>query len=66
MEFKEATYEQKVRLYKRFFPNADEEVADNFGCSDNLRTMAEAQQWLIQNKDMAKDSDAMGFEAVLG
>lgn len=51
MEFTEATYEQRVRLFKRFFPDEDEEVADHFGCRDELRTMADAQQWLIQNKD---------------
>ncbi|HEV7674420.1 MAG TPA: AAA family ATPase [Candidatus Angelobacter sp.] len=51
LEFKEATAEQKARLFKRFFPGATDALAYNFAGRDDLRTMAEAQQWLIQHKD---------------
>lgn len=49
--FEEATEEQKTRMFKRFFREASDELAANFGQRDELRTMAEAQQWLIEHKD---------------
>ena len=64
VEFKPATAEQKEHLFRRFFPNASESLAREFGRREELRTMADAQQALLANKDNPELA-AIGYGSLL-
>lgn len=51
IEFTEATREQKVRMFQRFYPTAEPDAAEIFADFPDIRTMAEAQQQLLEMRD---------------
>lgn len=68
IEFTEATREQKVRMFQRFYPTAEPDAAEIFADFPDIRTMAEAQQQLLEMRDnpeitTKEERKAMGMRA---